>query len=219
MLITGGCLSWVVYSGYRIVTDGYGTDIQEKTYASIVNNVGVPTGYKMVHAGETPWPLPKVKWVFFLPESSQGGDLATSMATSDSALFLIQTPEDDRSRANREQLYETGEIPGATTEVKWLRMIGRNDLNEFPEFDKGAISGHKYPIKYIISKPREDRDPDPPPTNRRQRQHDMSLAFVDLTPPDAREISIQLFIIRPKEEPITPEMIEEICKNFRPGEK
>jgi hypothetical protein len=205
----------------RMVEEGRTEKVSEATFKSIVSNSGPPPGFRVYWGNALPWPFSSLKGVLFVPENAQG-DLRSILHSVDTFAILIQSPESARSLEDRDRLFRDGSMGPPPELQRIFEAFGGTSLDEMPrKAETGTLSGHRFPIRFAITRA-EDKDksadPDPNDRRRRRREVDYNLAIVDFTPPESKDTAITLCILRPSTETLTPSFLEEFCKNFKPGE-
>lgn len=221
ILVTGGCIGFVAYSGFRVATDGALAETQEKVYSDIIKNAGPPPGFRSIQSIDLPWPMSGTKCIFFVPADMQGSEFVRLLQSAQTMLVLMQAPETEKEREARDKFFDTGELDHSPEVLEFLRPMLGVDAGVMPEFEHGAISGHKIPVRYTIANIDEStgNEPKPGKENRKRRiRRDASMAFVDLTNPSDKGSVKQMIVFRRDSELITQEYLEELCRNFRPGE-
>lgn len=218
-----GCTAWAGISAWNAYKDGQTTESQDKTYNLIVANSGAPPGFRAVQSFDYKFLFFfSVRAVIFIPENAQG-KFPEALEQADSIVILFQADESAHDREQRELLYSTGDAgpPPAMREI--FEKLNIPTVDKVTEMKRGTIPGHRFPLPYVIpninveklaemeNKKGRNRASRPLPSNQ-------MLAFVDLTPPDTKGSCMQVFVFKTTTDGITPEFLEEICKNFRPGE-
>lgn len=210
-------------AGIRSWEEGGVAKNQEKVYSEVVANAGAPPGFRLAQSMDFNYLFFSFKGVIFVPVSAEG-PLQDVINVAETWIVLFQNPESASGRVERDQLYETGKMKEPPGIVKFIQQYNQSPLQQMDEMDHGTLPGHKYPLRYLIpkidlEKLQEHRDRRVP---KRGDQKPIPIsnrpfAMVDLTVPDSK-VATQLIVIRTNKEEITPEFLEEICKNFKPGE-
>ncbi|MFN0205671.1 MAG: hypothetical protein ACKVS6_05100 [Planctomycetota bacterium] len=221
ILVTGGCVGFMTYSFVRVATEGAVPETQEKIYSEIVKNVGPPSGFRPIQSIDAPWPLSGTKCVFFVPADLQGSEFGTLLQSAQTIVVFIQANENESERAERDAFFDKGELQSSQGFTEFLQPMMGVDAGSMPEIDTGIISGHKIPVRYAIANIEDNtgNEQKSEKQNRRRRgSREASMGFVDLTNPAEKGVAKQMLVFRRDNELITPEYLEELCKNLRPGE-
>jgi hypothetical protein len=209
--------------------------VAQPWFDGTIPHTGTPPGFRVLWGNKLPWPMNTVRCVAFVPEETQG-EFDTVIRASHTIGFLVSAPETDYDREQRNRLFETGKAPPLPGFMKWSfgKFADESQL-ESPQFETGTLSGHSFPLRYLLFNPpdpdatNEQPEPEPkdentgkprPGKSRAHKRHQNPTATVDLTPPNSKGTATTLWIIRMREngDPITPEFLAQFCKNFRPGE-
>lgn len=233
VLIAGGCTTWFSVSIFRAFTQGDKPEEMEQRYTSIIPHTDAPPGYKAIRSGR--FPIVGFEWVYFAPEITQAGDMpfVELLVLSETGAILIKNPEDSEVRKLRDDVFSANpSIHEGSVVATFLEMRQAHEWRGASEgIVTGTLGGHAVPLRYAIL-PLQGSDVDiqdpnagePVKINQRRRGRPRTTpvrseyGIVDLTPESAKEQSVQFIVWRSDGEKITPELLSELCKNFKIGQ-